>query len=136
MGKTSKSIKNLNRQTKRDYERSKEFYGKKVADERFGPTNPNYKPLLQRKLQRIKRKLQRVKAHLRYDPRLNKRVQVKSYLRKQRKKNKYDLYPHTKKQVKATTWGKDLSKSGVKSFKKLGKVGNKLQTEIDRKRNE
>ena len=40
-------------------------------------------------------------------------------------------YPSTKKQVKATSHGKTLSKSAVKSYSKLGKLGNKM----DKKQN-
>ena len=36
-------------------------------------------------------------------------------------------YPTTKKRIKATTWGKTLSKPTMKSFVKLGKVGNKAR---------
>ena len=41
------------------------------------------------------------------------------------KKRKY--YPTKKKDIKATTWGKKLSKPTMKSFVKLGKAGNKAR---------
>ena len=43
-------------------------------------------------------------------------------------------YPTTKKRIKATTWGKTLSKPTMKSFVKLGKVGNKARKRKKRKK--
>lgn len=40
---------------------------------------------------------------------------------------KRNLYPTKTKEIKATTWGKNLSKGSVRSFKKLGKYGNKAR---------
>lgn len=36
-------------------------------------------------------------------------------------------YPETKKQIRQTSWGKNVSKSGMKSLKRLGKLGNELR---------
>ena len=41
--KTSKSVKNIARMNKRNYNMTKEFYGKKVAKARFAPTNKKRK---------------------------------------------------------------------------------------------
>ena len=45
-------------------------------------------------------------------------------------KRKFKGYPATKKRIRTTSWGKELSKDSIKLFKKLGKLGNKAFYEV------